>query len=399
MTTSPTDFEQKKWAAEKEFREREIALKEREQDQKEKATFDSEKWQQERDLRERELSLKERAQKVSEDDFQVRKEELARARWRSPLVVAIFAAAIAALGNAVVAFVNGREGQTLEDNRAESARILEMIKTGDADKAAENLRFLADAGLVADPNRLAAIRRFLANRSPGQGPSLPPSSSTSGLQPTRTLPQSDPLRPSTLAVGQLQVKNGDSQLAACTAFRVTENLVLTAGYCLSLQSGGDQKVFFAPISADGTAKESFEVALPPKEVIKLERGSSVAGPRLDAILLELKKPNSMSGGWLTLSSTPPSLGQPLGAVAFLSSSDQMIARDSGCQVTEVKDHEFSHHCSLGPGSGGAPILTADGRVVLGVEMWGSSGIEWAARADQLLAQSKVLQNLAPAPQK
>ena len=201
MTTSPTDFEQKKWAAEKEFREREIALKEREQDQKEKATFDSEKWQQERDLRERELSLKERAQKVSEDDFQVRKEELARARWRSPLVVAIFAAAIAALGNAVVAFVNGREGQTLEDNRAESARILEMIKTGDADKAAENLRFLADAGLVADPNRLAAIRRFLANRSPGQGPSLPPSSSTSGLQPTRTLPQSDPLRPSTLAVG------------------------------------------------------------------------------------------------------------------------------------------------------------------------------------------------------
>ena len=161
METPPTDFDREKWATEREFREREIALKEREQVHKEKTDVDAERWQKERDWREHELVLKERAQKVLEDDFQVRKEELTRARWRSPLVVAIFAAAIAALGNAVVAFVNGREGQGLEDNRAESARILEMIKTGDADKAAENLRFLADAGLVADPNRLAAIRRFL----------------------------------------------------------------------------------------------------------------------------------------------------------------------------------------------------------------------------------------------
>jgi Trypsin-like peptidase domain len=248
-----------------------------------------------------------------------------------------------------------------------------MIKTGDADKAAENLRFLADAGLVADPNRLAAIRRFLANRSPGQGPSLPPPSGTSGLQPTRTLPQSDPLRASTSAVSQLLIKNGDDSLKnSCTAFRVADSLVLTASYCLGVD--GDpatvSKAFFAPISADGTARASFEVALPPKEVITLKLSSGNNSLHLDAILLELKTPHTISGGWLTLSSAPPSPGQLLGAVAFLASPEQMIARDPGCQVIEVKDFEFSHHCSLGPGSGGAPILTADGRIVVGVEMWG-----------------------------
>ena len=60
--------------------------------------FEREKWSAEKAFRERELALQERAQKVSEDDFVVRKKEIDRARWRSPLAVAIFAAAVAALG-------------------------------------------------------------------------------------------------------------------------------------------------------------------------------------------------------------------------------------------------------------------------------------------------------------
>jgi hypothetical protein len=73
--------------------------------------------------------------------------------------------------------------------------------------------------------------------------------------------------------------------------------------------------------------------------------------------------------------------------------DQMVARDPDCKVFEVQEREFSHRCSLGPGAGGAPILTADGARVIGVEMWGKEGLEWAARADQLLARSSVLRGL------
>jgi V8-like Glu-specific endopeptidase len=387
---SSPHLEQEKWLAEKAFREREIALKERQQ------AHDLESGQQERDSHERELALKDRAQKVSEDDLAIRKEELARSRWRSPLVLAILAAAIAALGNAIVAYVTGQQSQTLEDTKEESARILEMIKTGDADKAAENLRFLANAGLVTDPQRLAAIQRFLATRSPGQGPSLPPASSAPGLQPTRTLPQSDPLRAASLAVGRLYVRDSqhDNTTIVCTAFRVSKNFVLTAQHCLGPQPDVT-KVVFAPVSPDGTALASTQEITLLKEVIALSDASET-GPdsqRSNAILLELKDPDSMPGGWLTLSDAPPLVTQPLEAVAFLGEPDQMVARDPDCKVVQVQEREFSHQCKLGPGAGGAPILSADGARVIGVEMWGKGGVEWAARSDQLLARSAFLHGL------
>ena len=130
-------------------------------------------WLAECAFRNREIAVKEAEQLTAEQDLAIRKDEAARSRWRSPLVVAILAAAVAATGNAVVAFVGGYQGQALEDRRAESTRILEMIKTGSPDKAAENLGFLVDAGLIEDPHRLDAIRHFLATRRPGAGPSLP----------------------------------------------------------------------------------------------------------------------------------------------------------------------------------------------------------------------------------
>jgi hypothetical protein len=131
-----------------------------------KTAFDREQWLAEHQLRAREIAFKER-------EVDLREEELSRSRWSSPLVVAILAATGAAFGNAVVAYLNGQEGQALENTRAESARILEMIKTGDADKAAENLRFLADAGLIETPARLAAIHHYIDARLPGHGTSLP----------------------------------------------------------------------------------------------------------------------------------------------------------------------------------------------------------------------------------
>jgi beta-lactamase regulating signal transducer with metallopeptidase domain len=64
--------------------------------------FDQEKWKAEIEMSERDHALKEREQALKE-----RQQE--SSRWTNPLVVAIFAAALAALGNAVVAVVNGSD--------------------------------------------------------------------------------------------------------------------------------------------------------------------------------------------------------------------------------------------------------------------------------------------------
>ena len=132
--------------------------------------FEREKWRGEYELREREIKVKER--------------EASRSRWSSPLVLAVLAAAIAALGNAAAIWLTGRsqhdlettkaeQTRVLEEGKAEAARILEMIKTGDPEKAADNLKFLVDAGLISDADRRKNIQNFLAHRPAGKGPALP----------------------------------------------------------------------------------------------------------------------------------------------------------------------------------------------------------------------------------
>jgi hypothetical protein len=118
-----------------------------------------------------------------EREFLVRTRDQDRSKWTSPIVLAIFTAALAALGNIVLAFVNGslqrdsddlraRQGRILEKSKSEATLVLEMIKT-DADKAAINLEFLVDSGLLTDPEQTERIKRYLKERKPGQGPSLP----------------------------------------------------------------------------------------------------------------------------------------------------------------------------------------------------------------------------------
>ena len=153
-------------------------------DEQERLQFEREKWRAEVELREREVALKER--------------EGARSRWTSPLVVALLAAAAAAFGNALVTLINGSQQRALErtrgnaqlaleESKAESARVLEMIKTGDSDKAADNLRFLLDAGLISDTDRVARLQAFLEQRNPGAGPSLPAPGSPVQFEQTSAL--------------------------------------------------------------------------------------------------------------------------------------------------------------------------------------------------------------------
>jgi hypothetical protein len=95
-------------------------------------------------------------------------------RWGSPLVIAVFAAAVAATGNAIVAYTTASFARDLEARKAEQTRILEMIKTdSNPDKAAENLHFLLDAGLIADPSTVSKLNRYLDKRKTGRGAALP----------------------------------------------------------------------------------------------------------------------------------------------------------------------------------------------------------------------------------
>ncbi|MEH2605025.1 hypothetical protein V1277_004402 [Bradyrhizobium sp. AZCC 1588] len=179
------------------------------------ASPEQQRWQADLRLRERELDIKERAaaqeaaQKTRE--FEAKLADQKWARWTNPLVLAVFAAALAALGNAWLAYVNGEaqraleltrsqeqiklerekaEGQLrIENSKAEAARILEVIKTADPEKAAVNLAFLLDAGLIADDARKAALKTFLDNRKPGEGPSIPPTGAAATFsRPNYNLP-------------------------------------------------------------------------------------------------------------------------------------------------------------------------------------------------------------------
>jgi hypothetical protein len=120
---------------------------------RERLNFEREQWQ-------REAAFK----KVEQD----------RSRLTSPLVIAIFTAAAAGFSNIGLAFVNGLQTRELEKSKSEAALVLEMIRTADPDKAAENLGFLADVGLLSNEQQVERIHSYLKQRKQGQGPSLPP---------------------------------------------------------------------------------------------------------------------------------------------------------------------------------------------------------------------------------
>jgi hypothetical protein len=140
-------------------------------------TWEQQKWRDEYKLKRDEYQLKSR-------ELDLKQQEQQRSKWTNPLVVAILAAAVAGLGSAVVAMINGRlqrdieqskaaESLRIEESRSEAVRILEMIKTGEPDKAAGNLEFLIETGLISNKERVAQIQHYLSTRQPGTGPYLP----------------------------------------------------------------------------------------------------------------------------------------------------------------------------------------------------------------------------------
>ncbi|RIA31895.1 uncharacterized protein DUF4019 [Ectopseudomonas oleovorans] len=137
-----------------------------------KEVSERERWEVEKAFRDREI-------KIRESEVQISMQEHRSSQWRNPLVLAILAAAIAAGGNAIVAIVNGNLQRDLEDQKSEQTRILEVIKVGgNPDKAAENLDFLLKAGLIRNSAQSGTLSKYLSERKPGTGASLPSAGST-----------------------------------------------------------------------------------------------------------------------------------------------------------------------------------------------------------------------------
>ena len=89
-------------------------------------------------------------------------------RWSNPLTVAVIAAGLAGLSGIYLAHVNNRAQIALEASKAESDRILEVLKIGEPERVRENLRFLIQLGLVKDE---ALRRRILAwDANPNRAP-------------------------------------------------------------------------------------------------------------------------------------------------------------------------------------------------------------------------------------
>ena len=146
--------------------------------------FEKKKWADELSTRNKDLEFRQQEILIKSEEVSLKRQEQVRSKWNNPLVIAILAASLAGAGNAVVALVNGRlqtqieekkasSSQRLAENQAESGRILEMIRTGDPDKAALNLQFLLDSGLISERDRVDRLSLFLASRKTGSGPSLP----------------------------------------------------------------------------------------------------------------------------------------------------------------------------------------------------------------------------------
>lgn len=168
--------------------------------------FEREKWEAEQRRLEREFSLKDRELTSKEKEAQL-------ARWWNPLAIAILGAAIAALGGAYVSYQNNKANLDLETYRAESARIFEIVKTGDPNKAADNLHFLLDTGLIQNSKTAMSIRNYLKERKKGEGVALPvPDALARQIAPRANLRGSDLSRRNLLGADLLEADLSDANL-------------------------------------------------------------------------------------------------------------------------------------------------------------------------------------------
>ncbi|UXI70301.1 trypsin-like serine peptidase [Tahibacter amnicola] len=375
-TGNQPPFEERRWEQEAAFRDREVLVKERD------AQF-----------RDRELAIKEREVALREGELSLKRDEHASASWRNPLVVAIMAATLAGLSNAVVAIVNGRFQRQLEDGRAEQSRVLEMIKTGDPDKAAKNLEFLVQSGLIADPARVASIEKYLAGRAPGSGAALPVQGAMLGgitgeddAVPAENLSSQSVVGRSAEAVGQIRGSMDNGALTTCTGFLVSPDLVMTAGHCVDHLR---EATFY--VGASSPLSE-YRMVLPPVAVQNVPIGLNYA-------LLKVEGTPGNKHGILSLSTEAPKLGQPLAVVLFRGTRRRLaVVGNDDCRVKALDDQHLFHLCDTGGGSSGAPVISAADGTVVGLHVRRSEKGGAAIRSDVLVGKVPPLHATTSATQ-
>lgn len=122
-------------------------------------------------FRRQEFSLRRRESDLKAREILLKEAEHNRARWQNPMTVAIAVAALGLIGNSVVTVLNGVASRKVEAQKAQDARVLEMIKVGIGDQANKNLRMLLKSGLYDDADgKLAA---YLDSVQPGDEAVLP----------------------------------------------------------------------------------------------------------------------------------------------------------------------------------------------------------------------------------
>jgi hypothetical protein len=115
------------------------------------------------DLRAAQLDLRDQELKTRE-----RESELASRTWfrklSDPLVLAVLGAVAALLANLISGWMQAKQAQVLEAEKGRATLVQEFIKTGDAAKAKDNLKFLLSAGILTDPD--GKIAKALESNQP-----------------------------------------------------------------------------------------------------------------------------------------------------------------------------------------------------------------------------------------
>ena len=132
-----------------------------------------------RAIEERVTKAKELEATARDREVSVREQDAARAwKLQSPVTAALVIGVTAVITNALVAYNNGNlEAQKLIETRrlqaiqAEQSRLLQALQAP-PDKAADNLQFLLQIGLIADPELVIKLNTYLASRKAGEGPSI-----------------------------------------------------------------------------------------------------------------------------------------------------------------------------------------------------------------------------------
>jgi hypothetical protein len=130
-----------------------------------KLALDQKKFDQDTKFRAKEIELK-------AEELGLKRGEARRSSIFNPLVIAVAGAAIGTLGTAAATYYNGRAAERLEAEKAESERILAVIKT-DPTTSANNLRFLVQAGLIVSPKTVATIQALEGAPKPDTKPQAP----------------------------------------------------------------------------------------------------------------------------------------------------------------------------------------------------------------------------------